>query len=99
MGVSMATPDPGTITTQLLTGGQAEFGLGPTSAQVAALLAEPAGAGRGAALASVEQQLLDDATIVPIAHPAASVVFGPRVVEAPVRPYGGEVWTAVRVEG
>lgn len=99
MGVSMASPDSGTVITQLLTGAHSEFGIEPSSARVAALLSAPAGAARAAALASVEQQLLDDATIVPIAYPASSVVFGPRVVEAPVSPYGGEVWTAVRVSG
>lgn len=99
MGVSMPTPDSGTIVTQLLAGGEAEFGLEPTSGLLAALAAAPVGPDREALVATAEEQLVADAVVVPIAHPSASVAFGARVLEAPVRPYGGEVWTGVRLDG
>lgn len=97
MGVSLQTPEPSTIVTQLLAGGAEEFGLGPTEGTLAGVLSQPAGAGRDQAVAQAGQQLLDDAVVVPLAHPAASVALGPRVRDEDVRPYGGEVWTQVRV--
>lgn len=98
MGVSQQTPEPSTIVTQLLAGGAEEFGLAPTEGTLAGVLSQPAGAGRDQAVAQAGQQLLDDAVVVPLAHPAASVALGPAVRDEGEWPYGGEVWTEVRVE-
>lgn len=99
MGVSMPTPEPSTIVTQLLAGGPEEFGIASTTSTLAGLLSQPAGKSRQAALAEAEDLLLTDPVLVPLAHPAAGVALGPRVRDADVRPYGGDVWTTVRVNG
>lgn len=99
MGVSMPTPEPSTIVTQLLAGGPEEFGIASTTSMLAGLLSQPAGQSRQAALAGAADLLVTDAVLVPLAHPAAGVALGPRVRDADVRPYGGDVWTTVRVNG
>lgn len=99
MGVAADDPEPSSTVMQLVSGAPQEFGSGPTSATVASIVSQPAGAGRDRAVSAAEQQLLTDPGVVPIAFPIEQVALGPRVRNYTVRPYGDEVWTQVRVTG
>ncbi|SDB80208.1 peptide/nickel transport system substrate-binding protein [Raineyella antarctica] len=99
MGVAMQTPEPSSLVSQLLAGGPQEFGLPSTSSELAGLLSQPAGAGRDAAVAAAQKQLLEDPVLVPLAHPVSVVALGPRVRDERIGPYGADRWTSIRVTG
>ncbi len=102
MGVAMVDDDPTSTVTQLLAGGDVEFGLDATRVTDALEGIErlSAGATRTAEAEDAATGLLTgpaDPVVVPLAFPTEQVALGQGVRDYPVDPYAAEVWTGVRV--